>query len=483
MPLRNKKRDRDDDDFGYVDKDQGEVQRRLERGAYGRDSFLKDKISEYRAKEGTNLVRFLPPTWEGGERGHYALDIFLHYSIGAEKTTYLCPQKMKVGPCPICEIVNEAYRRGDEKEAKELSVKPRSLAYMIDRQNETEGVKAYPQPTTKLDFEVCAICKDEDTGEFLSIDHPKNGFDVQFKKLGKGLNTVYSGIKLGKQSKLNADRRLAKEWINFTKDNSLRDMLIIHPYEVIKKAYGTMNPMQETGDTDMADLTFEDIQELSRPRLIKLIERESLEVDEEDHESDSDLRDAITDELGLEATKKTSKKDKKSGKRAKPAPEPDEDEESGEEDEDELSYAEVMKMNHKKLTKLVDDRDLECDPDSYDEDDDDEMAEFREEVANELEIEAPKKGKKNPEPDEDGENENEEESGDETPSYSDVMEMEKRELKNLIEELELDTDPADFKKDLDGFRDAIAEELGLEAPKRNKTSAKKALNKKNRNRK
>lgn len=83
------------------------------------------------------------------------------------------------------------------------------------------------------------------------------------------------------------------------------------------------------------------------------------------------------------------------------------------------------------------------------------------------------KGKKEePEEEEEEEEENEEENEDEL-TADDLMQMDEEELADLIEEQELDVDPEEFEDDVEGLRQAIADELEIELPKKGKKGKKK----------
>lgn len=103
----------------------------------------------------------------------------------------------------------------------------------------------------------------------------------------------------------------------------------------------------------------------------------------------------------------------------------------------------------------------------------------------EEEEEAPKKaqgkGKKQPEPEEDEDEEDEEEEEEEASADDeeevtgeDLLNMDFEELEDFVEDNELGTDPDDFEEDdVDSLRKAIAKEIGVTLPKKEKDKKKK----------
>ena len=151
--------------------------------------------------------------------------------------------------------------------------------------------------------------------------------------------------------------------------------------------------------------------------------------------------DAVSEFLGEEAPAKAPKgKDEKAPK-AK-------EKEKEETQDDELTWDGLKEMKRKALVKLIEEKDLLADPDEFEDDDDG----LRKEIAEELDIEIPKKGKK-------------EEPKEDDYTWEDLQEMDFDELKELCEENKLDTDPDDFDEDdEDKLRKAIAKECEIEIP-------------------
>lgn len=217
--------------FEYRERAADETKRRSTQGANEYDKILKGSIKMWKPNDGENRIRILPPTWEDAK--HFGLDIYVHYGVGPDRGTYLCLSKMKGEDDPIEEERLAARKDGDEEYAKELEAKRRVLVYVIDRDHEKEGVQAWAMPWT-LDRDIVKVSVDRSSGEVLPIDHPEEGYDVEFEKKGSKNRTEYLGVAIARRSSpLGRD-----EWLEYAMDNPLPDQLQFFDYDHIAKAFG-----------------------------------------------------------------------------------------------------------------------------------------------------------------------------------------------------------------------------------------------------
>lgn len=220
--------------FKYKERSSESVEKRA-KGNGDRDYFLKDQFDTFTPHDGDNVIRILPPTWEDAE--HFGFDTHVHYSIGADKGTFLSLQKMKREPCPIYEEMLQAQADGDEDYAKSLRSNHRVLVWLIDREKEEDGPKLWAMPFG-LDKDIALRCKDKRTGEILNIDHPEEGYDVEFTKTGSGIKTKYEGLQISRRScPLSDDDDKFDEWLEFIEENPLPSVLNYHDYDYIKKVF------------------------------------------------------------------------------------------------------------------------------------------------------------------------------------------------------------------------------------------------------
>lgn len=340
-PSRGGRGSRDDDrgrsrgGFEYKKRDVAEAAKRASQGGKDFDVYVREDIKTFSPNNGNNTIRVLPPTWDDPK--HYGIDIWVHYGVGPDSQSYLCLHKMKGEACPICDELARARRdREDEDYIKNLEPTKRVLFYMVDRDNEKDGVQAWASPWT-IDRDITKVSIDRRTGDVLPIDDPQDGYDVEFERTGKGVGTKYVGLAISRRpSDLGNDK-----WLDFAVDNPLPSILEYYSYEHIQKAFGGGPATSRGGERDARDsggsradrdrpseqrndrdrgrpsreeepsrgrgsrdagpkLTWEEVQGLKGEELDHLIEEQKLKLDPNKFNSDEDLADAICEELGLE---------------------------------------------------------------------------------------------------------------------------------------------------------------------------------------
>jgi hypothetical protein len=349
---RSRSRDDDDNDSGgrgwrYKPSSAEDVKHRGERNTSGNDPFLADALKVFKPRQGDNTIRFLPATWEDSK--HYGLDVFVHFGIGPDRAAYLCLDKMKGKPCPICEARKRAVAEGDQEFADELRPSARVIAYVIDRDKDREGALVWGM-SARQDSEIARLAVDKQNGEALNVDSPDEGYDLTFTREGEGLKTRYSGFAFSRRSS-SLDHKKA---LQFAIDNPLADALVFYSYDHIAKSFaGTKarsdddddkpskrgrdrdddkpaarrgrdddeRPARRPRDDDDdkpkraakpdVDMTWDEVHELSFRKLTNLIEEHSLKVDPEASRNDEDLADQVCEELGIEkrAARRASRDD------------------------------------------------------------------------------------------------------------------------------------------------------------------------------
>lgn len=234
--------------FHYQKRDKSAIKERANMQGGGYDTIIKPKYKVYKPKEGKNLIRILPPTWE--KAAHYGYDIFVNYNIGIDNQSYLSLSKMKSEPDPLADARRDAERDGDEKLAKALRATQRICMWVIDRMDEDEGPQVYPAAFS-VDKEIANLTLEEDTKEVLYIDDPENGQDVRFYREGTNLNTDYVKFKLMPPSPIHEDEKLQNEWLEMIAENSLPECLQFYSYEHIAQVFnGKSKTGPDEGDED-----------------------------------------------------------------------------------------------------------------------------------------------------------------------------------------------------------------------------------------
>jgi hypothetical protein len=229
--------------FSYKKRSKESLKERANMKGGNFDTYIKPKFKQWKPKDGKNLIRILPPTWEPDEAPwqsteHYGLDIFVNFNIGADNQAYLSLSKHGKGEDPIAEARKEAAQEGEKDFAKKLQPSQRILYWIIDRNDEDEGPLLWAAPFT-FDKSLSNLCIDEDTKEVIFIDDPQKGRDVRFYKEGSGLKTTYdsSKMKVLGVSSINEDEGIEEEWLEYITENPLPSVLNFYEYDHIKASF------------------------------------------------------------------------------------------------------------------------------------------------------------------------------------------------------------------------------------------------------
>lgn len=222
--------------FRYQKRNREDVKERANNRGGAFDSYIKPQYKIYKVRDGKNLVRILPPTWEKAR--HYGYDIFVNYGIGADNQSYLSLSKMKGAPDPIAEARHEAQKEGEKDLVRKLEARQRILVWVIDRMDEDEGPQLWPMPFT-VDKDVASISFDDDTKEVTYIDDPEEGCDLRFHKEGQMLLTKYppAKMKLQAPAPIHEDEKLQNEWLDYINDNPIPDCLQFYDYKHIASVF------------------------------------------------------------------------------------------------------------------------------------------------------------------------------------------------------------------------------------------------------
>ena len=214
------------------------------------DSIFKPQYKVYKVKDGKNVIRVLPPTWDKAR--HYGYDIHVNYNIGPDNQSYLSLSKMKGEADPIAEARHEAERDSNTELVKALQPTHRVMIWLIDRLAEDEGPQLWAMPFT-VDKAFANLSFDEDTKEVVYIDDPEQGCDVRFYREGTGKNnTKYdaSKMKLMKAAPIHEDEKLQNEWLGYIEENPIPNCLNFYDYDYISGIFdGTVHTAPDEDET------------------------------------------------------------------------------------------------------------------------------------------------------------------------------------------------------------------------------------------
>lgn len=228
--------------FKYQARSEDAWKKRADQQGSQFDSYTRDEFKNYTLRNGDNIVRVLPPTWENPK--HYGFDVWVHYSVGPNKGTVLCLNKMKNQKCPVCEAHTRAEMAGRE-DAKDLKPGRRVLTWVLDRKEETSPL-LWAMPWT-VDREISQVCRDRQTGELYQIDHPEAGFDISFDRTGKDLQTKYSGFQLARRPS-----SVHEQHLKFIDAHPLPDTLLWRDYDEVKYLFEGEAPEVASSSTPPA---------------------------------------------------------------------------------------------------------------------------------------------------------------------------------------------------------------------------------------
>lgn len=302
--------------FAYKKRSKEDVEKRANQSAYpDSDNYIKDDVKLFTPHDGDNLIRILPPTWD--DATHFGIDVHLHYQVGANKNTYVCPEALNGDPCPICEEKRRAESEGDDDYAKDLKASKRTLVYIVDRDADGDGLeqlRVWPMSWT-FDRDISALSIDRRSGEVLSVDNPSEGYDIEFTREGKGLNTKYIGLKVARrESELDNDDAL-----EYAVETQVMDLLVVYDYDhlaaqVVGSSDGDGGKKRGKSDKkgkgskssdDEGEYKYNDVMDAEYDDLVDLVDNEELDVDPDDYNEDKPKQvrkfaAAVAAELGLE---------------------------------------------------------------------------------------------------------------------------------------------------------------------------------------
>lgn len=190
-------------------------------------------IALYRAKDGTNWVRILPPTWEDNPTNHYAYQVWMHSRVGPNNSNYICLRKHGNQPCPICDDSEAAGREGDEDGRKRLSAYPKFFCWVVDRADEVPVPQIYIM-AARNDRKLLGQSEDE-VGELLNIDNPRDGYDVKIIRSGTGLQTEYELSIARRSSPLHPNADVAADLLQYVADHPIPDVLQLYDADYLSE--------------------------------------------------------------------------------------------------------------------------------------------------------------------------------------------------------------------------------------------------------
>jgi len=195
-------------------------------------------VKTYKAAEGRNIVRILPPTWP--KASHYGFPIWVHYGVGPKEGAYLCLRENKTSPykrCPLCEELYSLGARATPEDRKALLPTQSIIYYILDRNQPQQGVLLW-RVSGAADSEIAAQSVNRRKGSVLNIVDPEEGYDLEFMRSGQKLNTRYRGYQVVREdSPMTDDDRHFEEVLDIIFDKPLPETLNFYKPEHIEAVY------------------------------------------------------------------------------------------------------------------------------------------------------------------------------------------------------------------------------------------------------
>jgi gp32 DNA binding protein like len=227
--------------FQFKRRTQEAVESRASQQGGGFDSFLKDEYRSFKINS-DNSIRILPRDARE-DADHYGQDVWVHYNVGPERGSVICPYKMANEPCPVCEEHAKAERRGDDEDTlRQLKASRRVLVWLIDRKNEEQGPVLWAMPWT-VDRDISKACKDRETGSFYFPEDPQEGYDVYFDRSGTPPRVEYGGFQLSRKP-----NSVSEKILEFISQNPLMETLRFRGYDEIKMMFEGASRQQPPAD-------------------------------------------------------------------------------------------------------------------------------------------------------------------------------------------------------------------------------------------
>lgn len=126
--------------------------------------------------EGANVVRIIP--FEHNGQVEMAVEAAMHYGIGPQERSVICPRVTVGERCPVCDLVEQA-----PDEYGDMRAKARWFFHVLDRNDEKAGLQVLGCGSM-IFGPITELLEDPDIGtDLLNV---KSGFDIVIMRTGSG---------------------------------------------------------------------------------------------------------------------------------------------------------------------------------------------------------------------------------------------------------------------------------------------------------
>jgi hypothetical protein len=212
-----------------------DVARRAKHSSGLYDSAILDGFTVFKPKEGENIIRILPFTWQDVDKwgASWEIIVAVHNNIGPDRGTFICLDKMQDESCPVCEARRSAV---DDEERYALAPNERALCWLIDRNDEKAGPQWWLMPIKKVFKVINARSTDKKSGALLLVDDPEEGYDIYFTREGTGKTTDYTGVEIDRDPTPPSENAATQaKWLAYVQEHPLPDILNFQDHDYIEK--------------------------------------------------------------------------------------------------------------------------------------------------------------------------------------------------------------------------------------------------------
>lgn len=359
------------------------LEKRVKTGQDRRQSLSKNILKTevdapmYRPKDGQHILDVVPymagehdPLCEDGDPT-YSFEYWAHTNVGQNNAMLLCPMEMYGDPCYICDHRERLRQKGaDEEKWKPLYPKRRNLYNILcyDRGEEKKGIQIWDVSYHYFEKFILAISKKPSRqgkkSKTINFAHPKKGksitFTIEPPKSKNDYPTFLGHTFDDRDYKISQDT-LAEAFV-------LDEIVHIPDEDEIKR---TFLGKKGKGDDSSSSGGGEDNEEL-----------DELKEELEDIGDYDDFKDFIEEhDLDIKIKKKMDEDDIRD-KVVEALEEKFEEGEGEGGDDDKHTVDDIRDMKKKGLLKLIDEEDLDVDPD-----DADDTEELQDLIIEEMELE------------------------------------------------------------------------------------------------
>lgn len=352
--------------------DSKKLQKRLKRSQERAQGSMKSvvdagaKVTMFRPKDGSHILDIIPydagskdPIVEEGEPT-YTLEIWVHPFVGTDNAVYLCLQRMYNKDCPICTHRQKLIDKGVEEDVyKKLFPKCRHLYNVVsyDKGEEKKGVQVWDVSYHYSEKHIIPLSKRPTRGgkeRTVNFPDPIDGKSITFTiEPAKTKNDYPSYVGWAFE-----DREYEIDDDILDAAHTLDEIVKVPKAKEVAEQYKKDKGKSSRGgkkrhkEEEEEPETNEELQELleevedmdEMEELEDFIDEHDLDVKIKRNDDEEDVKEKISDAL-------------------EDAYDGGEEEEEEEEEEQDYNKKEIRRMKKKVLLRIIDDEELDVDPD------------------------------------------------------------------------------------------------------------------------